>query len=149
MTPLTPLRASLPADPAAIPDLADRIAAYCTQAGIAAADAHAINLALDELLTTVIDYGMADVADPAIAVTLQVDAGRLVAEVSDNGAPFDPFSEAEPPDLDAGLDARPIGGLGVHLVTAMMDEVQYRYEDNLNRITLIKSLDPGTSTSDA
>ena len=40
------------------------------------------------------------------------------------------------PDTDAALDDRPVGGLGVHLVREMMDEVSYRYEDGRNRLLL-------------
>ena len=138
MTQPTPLRVNLPRDTAAIPDLADDIAAYCEAARVTAADVHAINLALDELLTNVIDYGLDGVEAPRIAVALQIEPDRLIAQVTDNGAAFDPFSEVAEPDLDAALADRPIGGLGVHLVVTMMDEVRYAYEDNLNRITLIK-----------
>lgn len=128
----------VPRDTAAIPDLADDIAAYCEAAGVTSADVHAVNLALDELLTNVIDYGLDGVETPQIAVALEVEPDRLVAQVTDNGAAFDPFSEVSEPDLDAALADRPIGGLGVHLVVTMMDEVRYAHEDNLNRITLIK-----------
>ena len=138
MTQPAPFHATLPRDPAAIPDLADDIADYCAAAGVTAAEVHAVNLALDELLTNVIDYGLDGVETPQISVALAVEPDRLVAEVTDNGAAFDPFSEVAEPDLDAALADRPIGGLGVHLVVTLMDEVRYAHEDNLNRITLIK-----------
>ena len=138
MTQPAPFLANLPRDTAAIPDLADDIAAYCQAAGVAPAEVQAVNLALDELLTNVIDYGLDGVDRPQIAVALRVEADCLVADVTDNGVAFDPFSEVAEPDLEASLADRPIGGLGVHLVVTMMDEVRYAYEDNLNRITLIK-----------
>ena len=138
MTQPVPFHATLPRDPAAIPDLADDIAEYCDAAGVALAEVHAVNLALDELLTNVIDYGLDGVEQPRIAVALRVEADCLIADVTDNGAAFDPFSEVAEPDLDAALADRPVGGLGVHLVVTMMDEVRYAYEDNLNHITLIK-----------
>ena len=138
MTQPAPFHTTLPRDTGAIPDLADDIAEYCQSAGVAPAEVQAVNLALDELLTNVIDYGLDGVAQPRIVVGLRVEADCLIADVTDNGAAFDPFSEVAEPDLEASLADRPIGGLGVHLVVTMMDEVRYAYEDNLNRITLIK-----------
>ena len=51
--------------------------------------------------------------------------------MEDDGAAFDP-REAPLPDLDAPLDQRQAGGLGMHLVRATMDAVEYRREDGRN-----------------
>ena len=58
----------------------------------------------------------------------------------DDAPPFDPFVEAPAPDLDADLDARPIGGLGVHLIRSLMDEVSTTHDGNGNRVVLRKRL---------
>ena len=59
-------------------------------------------------------------------------------EIVDSGKPFDPFTEAPPPDLDSPVPDRPIGGLGVYLVQQLMDEARYAREDGKNKLTFIK-----------
>ena len=56
----------------------------------------------------------------------------------DNGRPFDPLNDAPEPDLDSGVADRAVGGLGVHLVRTMMDEMRYRRDRGRNHLTLVK-----------
>ena len=65
--------------------------------------------------------------------------GLVTATVVDDGEAFDP-REAPPPDLDAPLEERQAGGLGMHLVRATMDEVDYRREDGRNVLTVRTSV---------
>ena len=97
-----------------------------------------VNLSLDELITNVISYGYGDAAgEHEIRVTLTERGGSLVVVLEDDGREFDPFSEAPEPDLEAGVEERRIGGLGVYFVKSLMDEVAYERRDGCNRLTLI------------
>ena len=97
-----------------------------------------VNLSLDELITNVISYGYRDAAgEHEIRAALTEREGSLVVVLEDDGYEFDPFSEAPEPDLEAGVEERRIGGLGVHFVKSLMDEVAYERRDGCNRITLI------------
>jgi anti-sigma regulatory factor (Ser/Thr protein kinase) len=49
------------------------------------------------------------------------------------------------PDLEADLDERRIGGLGVHLVRTMMDEVSYTRTNNRNVVVIRKFLRQDTA----
>ena len=69
---------------------------------------------------------------------MELADGRLFAELCDDAAPFDPLTQAQPAVLEGPLDERPIGGLGLHFVRTLMDEVSYRRDGALNRLTLIK-----------
>ena len=62
---------------------------------------------------------------------------KLIFSFSDSGKPFDPLSK-EAPDIDAPLDERPVGGLGIFLVTTTMDDVSYEYKDGRNILTVEK-----------
>ena len=95
-----------------------------------------LNVALDELITNTVSYGYQDTDEHEIRVTLTERNGALVAVVEDDGMAFDPFTAAPAPDLEAGVEERPIGGLGVYFVKTLMDEVAYERVDNCNRITL-------------
>ena len=97
----------------------------------------AFNLSLDEVVTNVISYAFADVQDHAIDVRLWLDGDVLFAEVSDDGRPFDPI-EVPPPNIDAPIEERRIGGLGVYLVREMMDTLEYAREGGRNVLRLSK-----------
>lgn len=90
-----------------------------------------LRLALDELAMNAVSYGKAT----RLTLSLDVESGRLIAELADDGAPFDP-TDAPAPDLDAGIDERPIGGLGVYLVRTLMTSVAYRYAEGMNRLRM-------------
>ena len=94
-----------------------------------------VNLVLDELWVNVVNYSG---ATGAVEVSLDADEDEVRLEISDDGRPFDPLTEASEPDLDAPLEDRPIGGLGIHLVREMMDELHYSREDGKNRLAMVK-----------
>jgi phosphoserine phosphatase RsbU/P len=101
-----------------------------------------LNLCLEELLVNIIRHGIADeVSVEPIFVDLELIPDALRVELLDSGKAFDPFTEAPSPDLESGLEERPIGGLGVHLVKALADRYEYRRESAQNRVTLWFSVD--------
>ena len=68
------------------------------------------------------------------------DAPQAVSIIfRDNGIPFNPLEVSEP-DVDAPLEDRDIGGLGIFLVRNIMDEVEYKYENNENILKIKKYL---------
>ena len=97
-----------------------------------------LNLSLDELITNTVSYGYRDTGEHEIHVTLTERDGTLVTVLEDDGIAFDPFTATPAPDLEAGVEERPIGGLGVYFVKTLMDEVAYERIDDCNRITLIQ-----------
>ena len=97
-----------------------------------------VHLVLEELVLNIIDYGFDDGnEDHEFEVVLISEDDNLTIQITDDGIPFDPLKDAKIPDTDAPLEDRPIGGLGVHLVRTMMDEVSYRREDGKNHLTLV------------
>ncbi len=94
------------------------------------------NLALEEVVLNIIEHGF-DGGLHEIECRLRSEPHVLTIEVSDDGRPFDPLREAPAPDLDAPLEERPVGGLGVHLVRSMTDEMSYRRERDRNYLTLV------------
>jgi anti-sigma regulatory factor (Ser/Thr protein kinase) len=91
---------------------------------------------LDELFTNVVEYGYENAASEGhIDVALSLRAGRLMIEFVDDGRPFDPLAKP-PPDLDVPADERSLGGVGIAIVRALVDEIGYRWDGNRNRLTL-------------
>lgn len=99
--------------------------------------AHAINLSLDELLTNTISYGYDDDGAHTIEIELKTDGDGVTVVLGDDARAFDPTAAGDP-DIDADLDDRALGGLGIHIVRAMMDAISYRRIDGRNQLTLIK-----------
>ena len=97
------------------------------------------NLALEEIVVNIISYGFEDEQDADIWVGLCLAQGELRAEVQDNGKAFNPL-EMPPPDTEQPLEQRSVGGLGLHLVRTLMDEVVYQRQDNRNILTLKKKV---------
>ena len=98
-----------------------------------------LNLVFDELLNNTISYGYEGTEEREIDVMVSVTGGRLHATISDDGRPFNPL-ESHAPDTSLSVEDRPIGGLGVHLVRNVMDEVSYERRGSNNVVTLQKQL---------
>lgn len=126
-------------DLAEIGRLAEAVDDFCAGHGLGDEVAHAFNLALDELLTNTINYGYDDAERHRITVGLSISGPHVTAIVEDDGRAFDPTQAGEP-DIEAELDDRPIGGLGIHFARAMMDDIGYERVEGLNRLTLTKHL---------
>jgi serine/threonine-protein kinase RsbW len=98
-----------------------------------------IHLVLDELVANIITHGYDDTAEHQIRVTLTLDEALLGIRVEDDGRPFDPLA-LPPPDLDLPLEDRPVGGLGIHIVRSVMDDVEYRREGDHNVLIMKKTI---------
>jgi anti-sigma regulatory factor (Ser/Thr protein kinase) len=122
-----------------IPRLLDWVAACCGGEGVGDDIRYKMMLALEEAVTNVIDHAFGDVPPPhLIRVQLEITAKTLVAEIIDNGHPFDPTG-APDPDLTLPLEQRTPGGLGVHLMRNVMDRLHYHRDADGNVLRLEKA----------
>ncbi|TXT38694.1 MAG: anti-sigma factor [Comamonadaceae bacterium] len=104
--------------------------------------AHALSqvrLVLEELVVNIVSYGVQDGQVPELALSLVQQGLVLDMEISDNGVAFDPL-QAAAPDLSADLDHRPVGGLGIFLVTQLADTLDYQRDGQWNRLRVSLSL---------
>jgi serine/threonine-protein kinase RsbW len=98
-----------------------------------------INLALDELFTNIISYGFRDDKEHIIKVTLTPENDQLFLCIEDDGQPFNPI-EFETPDVACSVEECKIGGLGIHIMKKLMDEVCYERCDDKNVLNLKKKI---------
>ncbi len=98
-----------------------------------------VSVALDELLANELSHGMTGRDAGSVTVEVELDQERVTVTIADDGTPFDPFTQAAP-DTTLSVDERPIGGLGIHLVRELMDEVSYQRRDGQNVVVLVKHL---------
>ncbi len=118
--------------------LAEAIEVFGEDNGISVKALFKVNLALDELLTNTISYGYPEGGEHEILISIMLEGeSQLLIEIRDDGLAFNPL-ESAPPDLSLKIEDRPIGGLGIHLVRQMIDEIDYRREDEQNILLMRK-----------
>ena len=100
-----------------------------------------IGLAVEELGVNIVNYGHDDDKAHEIKIVISSEDEAITIEIEDDGHAFNPLSDAPAPDLDAEVEDRTVGGLGIHLVRTMMDEVHYQRQQNKNCLTLVKRRD--------
>ena len=132
------IEVSLANDLREIAGAAASIDAFCATHGLEAQIAYAVNLAIDEILTNTISYGYDDEEPHRIELILRLEGATLVVVIVDDSRAFDPSLVSEP-DIDASIEDRELGGLGLFLVQQMMDGVSYQRRDGCNVVTLTKS----------
>jgi serine/threonine-protein kinase RsbW len=96
-----------------------------------------MQIALDEVLTNITEYAYTDDAEDRIHIRFEVLDNVLEAVIEDDGAPFNPL-EIPAPDVSAPLHERRVGGVGMHFVRSLMDEVAYERAGERNRLVLRK-----------
>ncbi len=98
-----------------------------------------MNLALEEAVVNVMNYAYPKGTPGDIHIMAAANDKRLKFIIEDSGMPFDPTIRNEV-DTSLSAEERPIGGLGIHLITQLMDSINYERKDNLNVLTLRKKL---------
>lgn len=118
--------------------LSEQLEVFCEQHGVSMNTLMALNLSLEEAVTNVINYGF-DGGDHVIDVELVVADGAVLATITDDGKEYNPLARQDP-DVNAPLEERRIGGLGVLLVKKLMDEVTYARHGGRNVLAMRKQV---------
>ena len=99
-----------------------------------------INLALDELFTNIISYGFRDDLEHLVKIQIMRENGTLTLCVEDDGIPFNPLATKEI-ELPCDIESCKIGGLGLHFVKKLMEQVCYERCEGRNKLTLKKAIE--------
>ena len=101
---------------------------------------HVVDLCLEELFVNMVKYNVETDAD--ILIELSVAGKGVEVSLTDyNVERFDP-RQMGPVDIDAPLEARTPGGLGLYLVMKMATSIHYEYRDRTSKITFIADGEP-------
>ena len=98
-----------------------------------------VNLVLDELFTNIISYGFDDDSEHIIKVTMTLQNKGLCLSIEDDGKPFNPV-EFKTPDVSCSIEECKIGGLGIHIIRKLMDDICYERCKNKNVLKLKKGI---------
>ena len=100
---------------------------------------HDIQMALDELLTNIVNYGYEDTDEHQIDVHFGVNDDAVKVEIVDDSKPYN-ILEKDNPDISLSVEDKPIGGLGIFLIKKLMSNVDYYTEEGKNHLVMIKEL---------
>lgn len=117
--------------------LAQAIESFAAANNLPAQLVFQVNLCLDELLTNTISYGFPEGGEHEITVEITLRGEKLAITTRDGGLAFNPLERTEA-DISQSIEERPVGGLGIHLVRNMMDEIEYRRESGQNVLIMKK-----------
>jgi len=122
-----------------IPELAAFVDEVCKVVKFDSNTMVQMNLAMEEAVVNVMNYAYPSGMHGDVHVEAQVRLDSLQFTISDSGVPFDPTAKEEV-DTTLGMRERGIGGLGIHLVRKLMDDVSYQRKGGRNILTLRKNL---------
>ncbi len=133
---------TLTADLEALARISAFITAAAEQAGLDERATWQVQLAVDEAATNVIQHAYDPDAPGDITLSWRCEGNQFIVTLRDFGRQFDPGS-IPPPDLSSPLEERQAGGLGIYLITRLMDEVRFDFNpQGGNMLTMVKYMTP-------
>lgn len=110
-------------------------------------DQRRVLLLVEELFVNSMLHGYGGECDMPVWLTLELVQGACSVVYEDRAPPYDPFSAPDHSRVDATLDDRPIGGLGIMLITQISSRHSYARRGDRNVIEFEVPATPGTSAA--
>jgi serine/threonine-protein kinase RsbW len=110
-----------------LPQVIDFVRQASLAAGMPESGVFACELATDEACTNIIEHAYQGRSDGVIRVCCYTEDDAFVVQFHDQGIAFDPALVQEPL-LTEKLADRPLGGLGMHFMRSLMDEVRFDFD---------------------
>ena len=118
--------------------IVDFVTAAAETAGLNAHDVQAVQLAVDEACSNIIQHAYGGEGRGDIECTCCIGTEGLTMTLTDHGASFNP-DNVPAPDLCADLEGRMEGGLGIFIMRKMMDEIRFAFApESGNVLTMVK-----------
>lgn len=115
----------------------DFIAACCSRHDVPDKNVFDLKLAVDEACTNIIEHGYKGMDPGSIILSFRVEPDRVLVQITDFGHIFEP-TDAPKPDIEAPLEDRPLGGMGLYLIYQTMDNIDYQSSEDGNTLTFTK-----------
>jgi serine/threonine-protein kinase RsbW len=133
-----PQTATFPARFDSLAAVSEFVTRAAEAAGLDARAVYAVQLAVDEACTNIIEHAYGGEGRGDIECTCMVNENGLTVILRDYGRPFDPTSVPEP-DLHASIEDRKVRGLGLYFIRQLMDQVRFEFTaDSGNVLTVVK-----------
>jgi anti-sigma regulatory factor (Ser/Thr protein kinase) len=108
---------------------------FIEERGVGNRAVYLVNLAIEEMVTNILKYGYDDTAVHEILLRLEVHPGALRLVLEDDGHEFNPM-KAPVPDVNRPAEQRALGGLGIHLIRKLVEQMNYERCGGRNRLTI-------------
>jgi len=115
------------------------VVVHAQKAGFSTEAVENLEICVDEACTNVIEHAYENNADNELNIIICIDTNRFSVCIRDRGKSFDQ-SRYNVPDVVQLTREGKSGGLGVHIIRQLMDEVEYITRGSVNEITLTKYL---------
>jgi anti-sigma regulatory factor (Ser/Thr protein kinase) len=115
----------------------DRIEQLLLEAAAERELASEMRLIAEEGLTNIVRHAYEPDEEGEIEVLLALTETEVRLELRDSGRAFNPLEHPEP-DLEAPIEERPLGGLGVHMIRSLTDTQSYARQGSVNVLVIIK-----------
>lgn len=132
------MRLMIPREYARVDDLNASLEAVLENNGVSRGLRDDVRLIVEELACNAIEHGdLSDVEaeQHELCVDISIRDDLLALEFREGGAPFNPLS-LPTPELDADILDRPTGGLGVHLIRQVAEEMHYERANGCNVLSV-------------
>jgi serine/threonine-protein kinase RsbW len=125
-----------PARMAVLRDTAAFAQSFCERHGVDRDDALRLTLVIEELFTNTVKHGHRNESDSPVRIRLTMSGGCVGVLYEDSAPRYDPLARllVAPTDLTASVETRPVGGLGVYLLSRLVAGARYAYENGFNRL---------------
>lgn len=124
-----------------VPQAIDCVTRLARTAGFDKSSLYEIQLAVDEACANVVHHAYRDSEPGEMEITCLLEDQVLTIRVRDWGSGFDP-NGVEVPDIEAPLEERTLGGLGLFIVRSIMDRVEFTFDPELgNEMRMSKRLE--------
>ena len=108
---------------------------FVEERGVGERAVYVAHLAIEEMATNILKYGYDDTAVHEILLRLEIHPGELRLVLEDDGHEFNPLKAPEP-NVNRPLEERDPGGLGIHLIRKLAEQMNYERCGGRNRLTL-------------
>jgi serine/threonine-protein kinase RsbW len=99
-----------------------------------------VQLAVDEAATNIIQHGYGGGAQGEIELGWHIQSDQFVVTLRDRGRRFNP-KDVPAPDITSPLEERQPGGLGLYIMSRLMDDVTFEFDDQAgNLLTMTKHI---------
>ena len=112
------------------------IEAFGEMADIGREDRHKLTLIVEELFTNTVTHGFRGDSDSPVQVTLECTGPGVRLTYEDSAPRHDPIAAGLRTDIDATVNLRQVGGLGVAIALGLTQDAKFEFVDGRNRVDM-------------
>ncbi|MEG0272968.1 MAG: MATE family efflux transporter [Hydrogenoanaerobacterium sp.] len=114
----------------AVVGVSEKVYTFCKDQGIDARRTHHLSLCVEEMARNVVQYAFSDQKEHFIDIRIVREGEQMTFRMRDDGSPFNPLKKLSEADVD------PTQNIGINLIRALSDSVDYRYTVGLNNLLI-------------